>query len=216
MTTAIVLIGAGGHAVSVTNVALSCGFTVIAYVDDNKAGGKLMGIPIVTTEQCLSDYSHHNLCIAIGDNAVRERLYEEYKSKVPKVKFPSLIHKSSVVGVASAIGDGTVVMPLSNIGPNSKVGRFCIINTKSSIDHDCVMKDFASIAPSVVSGGKVTIGNRSAISIGAVLKHGLSIGNDVVIGANSYVNRSINDEVVAYGTPCRKVRHRKKGDSYLD
>jgi sugar O-acyltransferase (sialic acid O-acetyltransferase NeuD family) len=215
MTTTIVLIGAGGHAASVTNVALSCGMSVVAYVDDNKAGGELMGIPVVNTEQCISDYSNHNLCIAIGDNAVRERVFDEYKRMLPNAKFPSLIHKSSVIGIASEIGEGTVVMPLSNIGPKSKVGRCCIVNTKASIDHDCIMNDFSSIGPGVVSGGTVTIGNRSAISIGAIVKHGLMVGDDVVIGANSYVNTSIDDNVVAYGTPCRIIRKRKKGDSYL-
>ena len=41
------------------------------------------------------------------------------------------------------------------------------------------------------------------------------IGDDVVIGANSYVNKGVEDGVVAYGSPCKFVRSRKKGDSYL-
>ena len=40
MTNDIVVIGSGGHAMSVTNVALSCGYTVISYVDDCQAGKK--------------------------------------------------------------------------------------------------------------------------------------------------------------------------------
>lgn len=215
MTSGIVLIGAGGHAVSITNVALSCGYDVISYVDDNKAGTQLLGIPVITSEKCLHLYSSHNLCIAVGDNAVRERVYKEYKSKFASARFPSLIHKSSVVGVGTHIDEGTVVMPLSNIGPNSQVGKCCIVNTNSSIDHDCNFDDFSSIAPGVVSGGTVSVGKRTAISIGAIIKHGVSIGDDVVIGANSYVNKNIGDSVVAYGSPCRKVRDRKVGDSYL-
>ena len=42
--TALVIVGAGGHALSVTNVALSCGFDVVAYVDDAQTGTELMGI----------------------------------------------------------------------------------------------------------------------------------------------------------------------------
>jgi sugar O-acyltransferase (sialic acid O-acetyltransferase NeuD family) len=215
MNSSVVIIGAGGHAVSVTNVALSSGMSIIAYVDDNKTGNEIMGVPIITRQQCINLYPSHKFAIAIGDNAVRERVYLEYKNDLPKAQFPSLIHKSSITGVESSIGDGAVVMPLVNIGPNSRVGDFCILNTSSSIDHDCNMSDFSSLAPRVVCGGKVNIGARSAISIGATVKHGVKVGMDVVIGANSYVNKPFEDNLVAYGSPCKKVRGRKKGDTYL-
>ena len=100
-------------------------------------------------------------------------------------------------------------------GSNSNVGACCIVNTKSSIDHDCVMNDFSSVGPGVVCGGNVTVGKRSAVSIGTVVKHNLDIGDDVVVGANSYVNKNIESGVVAYGSPSKNVRERKKGDAYL-
>ena len=34
MSKAIIIVGAGRHAISVTNVALSCGMSVVAFVDD--------------------------------------------------------------------------------------------------------------------------------------------------------------------------------------
>lgn len=216
MSTDIVVIGAGGHAVSVTSVAQSHGFRVIAYVDDTLAGAEILGTSVITKQQCISLYPEGNLFIAIGDNAVRERVYLEYKDALPGSDFPALIHSSSVVGVSSKVGIGTVVMPLANVGPNSTVGNFCILNTSSSIDHDCVMGNFSSLAPGVICGGTVTIGTRSAIAIGATVKHGIGLGDDVVIGANSYVDRPMEDNVVAYGTPCKRIRGRNKGDAYLD
>ena len=77
------------------------------------------------------------------------------------------------------------------------------------------MESFSSLAPRVVCGGKVTVGIRSALSIGSTVKHGIIIGKDIVIGANSYVNNKVPDNVVAYGTPCKKVRTRIKGEPYL-
>lgn len=209
------LFGPGGHAASVTNLAVSCGYSVIGYVDDNEAGNEILGIPVMTSEECYSIYFNHNICIAIGDNAIRECLYKEYKRKLISAKFPSLIHKSSVVGVNTHIGEGTVVMPLTNIGPNSTLGECCIVNTSSSIDHDCKIDDFASIAPGVISGGTVSIGKRTAISMGIIIKHGINIGIDVVAGANSYVDKNIGNCIVTYGSPCRKVRDRTIGEPYL-
>jgi UDP-3-O-[3-hydroxymyristoyl] glucosamine N-acyltransferase len=62
-------------------------------------------------------------------------------------------------------------MPNAVIGPNSKVGKFCIINTNASIDHDCLMQDYSSLAPRVVTGGDVVIGKRTSISIGATIRN---------------------------------------------
>ena len=215
MSEALIIVGAGGHAMSVTNVALSCGMNVVAYVDDNKNGSKILDIPVITKQQCIDTYKTSNFAIAIGDNLVRESVYNEYKFQLPNCKFPPLIHSSAVLGINSKVDDGSVIMPQVNVGPNSKVGMFCILNTSSSIDHDSEMQSFSSIAPRVVTGGNVKIGFRSAVSIGTVIKNEIVIGDDVVIGANSYVNKAFESNQVAYGNPCKFVRDRKKGDSYL-
>ena len=97
---------------------------VIAFVDDSKAGSKLLDIPIITTQQCYHNHKTANLTVAIGDNSVRERVSYEYKSALPNAKFPSLIHNSAVIGINTEVGEGTVVMPQVNIGPNCKVGNF--------------------------------------------------------------------------------------------
>lgn len=215
MSSAIIILGAGGHAVSVANVAVACGMSIVAFVDDDKSESKLLGVPIITKQQCIDAHPSANFAIAIGDNSVRERVCNDYKSELPNSKFPSLIHPTAVVGLHSEIGSGTVIMPQAHVGPNSIVGDFCILNTSSSIDHDCDMRSYSSIAPRVVTGGNVKIGVRSAVSIGATIKHGIEIGDDVVIGANSYVNKAVDSNIVAYGTPCKVVRKREKGTTYL-
>tara|TARA_A100001011_G_scaffold379527_1_gene445656 strand:- start:27 stop:677 length:651 start_codon:yes stop_codon:yes gene_type:complete len=215
MCPSIIIVGAGGHALSVANVALGNGMSVTAYVDDNKAGCELLGIQVITKQQCFKVHERANFAIAIGDNSIRERISHEYMSALPCAKFPSLIHHSAVIGINSKVGEGTVVMPQVNVGPNSTVDSFCIMNTLSSIDHDCEMKSYSSIAPGVVTGGNVRIGLRSAVSIGATIKHKIEIGDDAVIGANSYVNKTVDNNVFAYGNPCKFVRERVKGDAYL-
>ncbi len=216
MNNDIVIIGAGGHAVSVTNIALSCGFNVVLYVDDQKSGEQIIGKPVVSNKKFISEGPHKNLCLALGDNSIREAIYKEYSEILPSIKFPTLIHSSSIIGINTEIGEGTVVMPLANIGPNSKIDSFCIINSAASIDHDSSMKSFSSLAPGSILGGNVNVGKRSAISIGAIIKNNVNIGSDVVIGANSYVNVPIEDNILAMGTPCRKISNRRKGEKYLD
>jgi len=215
MNSSLVIIGSGGHAKSVANVAKSCGYKVLAFVDDKNAGTNLLDIPIINSNETIKKYSDQNFFIAIGNNATRKLVSKEYKSKLPQANFPSLIHKSSVIGIDCEIDEGTILMAFSHVGPASKIGKFCIINTSSSIDHDCNIRDFTSIAPGVVTGGNVNVGSQSALGIGAVIKHGIDIGNNTVVGANSFVNKNIGNSVVAFGTPSKEVRSLEPNENNL-
>ncbi len=211
----LVIIGAGGHAVSVANVALSAGFDIHCFVDNKAQSEHLLGYKVIKSIAEIRDRQDCSYAIGVGDNAIREKILKEMMELIPHATYPQLIHKSAEISFFTEIGDGTVVMPKAVIGPNSKVGKFCLINTQGSIDHDCVMLDYASLAPAAVTGGAVSIGLRTAISIGATIKHGIKIGNDCVVGANSYLNRDLPSNLVAYGTPAKQVRTRATGDAYL-
>ena len=211
----LVIVGAGKHAVSVANVALSAGYTIKRFVDKYKNGLNLLGYEIIGDLSELDNIDNYSFAIAIGDNADRERTHKELTLAMPNMHFPPLVHSSAVVSFFTKIGDGAVLMPKAIVGPNSKVGRFCLINTQASIDHDCLMYDYSSLAPAAVTGGAVTIGLRSAVSIGATIKHGIKIGDDSVVGANSYLNKDLPNNQVAYGTPAKRVRFRNIGDAYF-
>lgn len=215
MTKNLIIVGTGGHARSIFSIAKSNGYFVIGFIDDKNVGGEFCGKPILTKKQSFASYPDENYFIAVGDNFTREKIYLEFNLQQKNIKFPTLIHNMSTIGVDSEIGIGSIIMPFVNIGPNSKVGNFCILNTSSSIDHDCQMMNFSSIAPGVISGGNVVIGLRSILSIGAVVEHKISIGNDVLIGANSFVNKSVQNNQVLYGTPSKFIRMRNKNDPYL-
>ena len=211
----LVIIGAGGHAASLANVALSAGFDIKYFIDPDKAGQTLCDIEIINDLSQLKNITDYSYAIAIGDNSTRESVHKNLIKNYGAIQFPPLIHSAAVLSFNINIGEGTVVMPNSVIGPNSKIGSFCIINTSSSIDHDCTMSDYASMAPGSVTGGRVLIGTRSAISIGASIKHGISIGSDTVIGGASYVEKNIGDNLVAYGVPAKVIEARNYNSPYL-
>lgn len=211
----LVIIGAGGHAVSVANVAISAGYAIECFVDESKQGSNVLGYSVIGNISALDNVYARSYAIAIGDNALRERVYGDLLALWPELEFPPLVHQSASISPFAEVGPGTVVMPQAVIGPASRVGRFCILNTRASLDHDCVMQDFSSLAPGAVTGGNVNIGFRSAVSIGAVIKHGITVGVDSVLGANSYLDDELPDNRVAYGSPARIIRSRNTGDAYL-
>jgi sugar O-acyltransferase (sialic acid O-acetyltransferase NeuD family) len=212
----LIIIGAGGHAVSVANVAISAGFELVCFVDASKKGERLLGLPIIADISEQINYLAFDYAIAIGDNASRERVFQIITSRYGSLKFPPIIHATAAIESFSSLGSGSVVMPMAIVGPNSIVGNFCILNTRSSIDHDCIMHDFSSIGPHAVAGGRVSLFNRSAIAIGSSVKHGLTIGSDSILGANSYLNLNLDPNKIAFGNPAKVIRSRSVDDSYLD
>lgn len=211
----LVIFGAGGHAVSVANIALSAGYKIKCFVDKDKENQTLLDYKIIGDVGTLENVEGFSFALAVGDNAAREAMYVDLINEFANLHFPPLVHSSAVVSFFTTIGIGTVIMPKAVIGPNSNVGNFCIINTQASIDHDCTMLNYSSLAPGAITGGGVQIGLRSVIAIGAKIKHRVRVGDDSIVGASSYLNKDLPNNQVAYGVPARQVRVRNSGDAYL-
>ena len=56
------------------NVAISAGYSVISFVDNNKVGQQIMEIPVISEEVSKSGSLQYNYAIAIGDNAKRKEV----------------------------------------------------------------------------------------------------------------------------------------------
>lgn len=211
----LVIVGAGGHAASVANVALSAGYQIECFIHDKKGGQQFLGYPVYASVTSLPEPLSFHYAIGVGDNAIRETLHLNLTRQYAALQFPALIHASAVVSSFCVIAEGCVLMPGAILGPNSTMERFSFINTRASVDHDCVLSAFSSVAPGSTLGGKVLVGDRAAVSIGAVVKDSIRIGRDAVLGANSYLNVNQPESTVAYGSPAKVVRGREWGESYL-
>tara|TARA_B110000008_G_C16971342_1_gene564027 strand:- start:632 stop:1267 length:636 start_codon:yes stop_codon:yes gene_type:complete len=209
----IIVIGAGGHATSLAESILSCGYEILYFVDKYRSKDKLLGYKVV--KNIPNSKSILNIVIAIGDNSKRFEIYKIFLNKMLKINFPSIIHPSASISKFAKIGSGTVVLQNAVVGSNCKIGKFCIVNSSSSVDHDCKMSNFSSLGPASVTGGNVNIGLRSAVGINSSILQKVDIGKDVVVGSNSFVNQNIKSNVVVYGSPAKIIRKRDKDSNYL-
>lgn len=217
----LLIVGSSGHAKVIIDIAEKQGKYAISGLLDasREIGEKTMGYKVIGRDTDIAtiyeQYSPCSIFIAIGDNWIRQKVSMEIKRSVPNVKFASLVHPSAQIGKNVSIGDGVVIMAGAVVNSDSTVEDFTIINTKASLDHDGTLSAFASLGPGVTAGGNVFVGQFSAVSIGATIKHGIRIGEHVVIGAGSVVVKNVEDNVVIYGVPAKKIRVREVGEKYL-
>ncbi len=91
------------------------------------------------------------------------------------------------------------------------IGAFTYINAKNGVD----LGDWVQIgshcsiySESTIDGrsGRVTIKRNARIGTHSVIMPGVTIGENAIVGAFSFVNNGIPNNVVAYGVPTKVKR----------
>lgn len=202
----LIVIGAGGHARVLIDVARAAGFAPVAALDPI-GEGTCNGVEVLggddTAHRLFAD-GHRQGVIAIGDNRLRAKLGKWLEGI--GFKLPSIVHPSAIVSASAEIGDGTVVMPLGVINASATVGRLAIVNTAAVIEHDCRIGDGVHVAPGCRLGGTVWVGEGALIGIGSVIRPEARVGAFAIIGAGSIVIEDIEAAQVAIGSPARAMR----------
>ncbi|MGJ0357231.1 UDP-N-acetylbacillosamine N-acetyltransferase [Aliarcobacter cryaerophilus] len=195
MSKRIYIYGASGHGLVVADVAKSCGYEDIVFLDDDNSKGFL-------TFEDIKENRDYHIAFGIGNNKIREKLYK----KVRKNGFaiPTLIHPSSIISSSARIEEGTVVMPNVVVNAKAYIGKCVILNSSCVVEHESIIGDFVHISPKVAIAGDVKIGNFTHIGIGSSIIQCLEIGKNSIIGSGSVVVKNIADFKKAYGNPCKE------------
>ena len=210
------MIGAGGHAASLSEVIDATDHQVISVVDPfADPGMRFAGLPVEVALRIELAEGDCSFLVAIGDNYSRQFVRQTLLASVPSDRLAVLIHPSASVARSADILPGSVVLQNAVVGACARIGEGCIVNSGAVVDHESWLSDFASLAPQSTLGGRVRVGFRSAVSIGATVKNGVKIGDDTIIGASAYVHADIPSRVVAYGVPASVRRSREPTDAYL-
>ncbi len=196
MSKNIYIYGASGHGLVVADVAKSCGYEDIVFLDDDNSKGFL-------TFDDIKENRDYHIAFGIGNNQIREKLYKKVKEN--GFFTPILIHPSSIISSSARIEEGTVVMPNVVVNAKACIGKGVILNTSCVIEHECTIEDFVHISPKVALAGDVKIGESTHIGIGSTVIQCLNIGRNSVVGAGSVVVKNIGDFKKAYGNPCKEI-----------
>lgn len=197
----IYLLGFGGHARSVADVALAAGIKSLIFVDANALPGEsFAGFPAVTAlpKTLIAGWS---VFPAQGDNLSRKATHNKQQAPIAK-----LISPKATIGVRAEVGEGTIVGHHAHIGPAASVGRGVIVNTGAAVEHECQVGDFSHISVNATVAGRARIGSNVFVGAGATVIDKVSICDDVVIGAGATVVRDITAPGTYVGTPARPIK----------
>jgi sugar O-acyltransferase (sialic acid O-acetyltransferase NeuD family) len=201
------IIGYSGHSYLCIEIAEQMGYAVKNYYDTAIKPINPYNLNYIGSENSI-DNNDNQLFISIGDNTIREKVYNKLVTN-KNIIFATLIHYNSFVSKTVSIGNNCLISSGVQINPMSKIGNNVIINTNAVVEHECTVKDHSHIAPGCILLGNVKIGKKCFIGANSTIKQGVEIGDNVIIGAGSVVINNINKPGTYVGVPAKLITKEK-------
>ncbi len=196
----LALLGCGGHARSVADVALARGIAALRFVDPGaREGERIMGFEAVPSLAVLPD--GWLWFPASGDNRVRQRDL----GRVAPRAVHTLVAPGAHVSAHATLGRGVFVGHGCHVGPCSSLGDGALVNNGAIVEHDCVVGRFCHVSVHATLAGGVVLGERVMIGAGATVIDGMTIVDDVVVGAGATVVSDLLAPGTYVGTPARRL-----------
>ena len=193
MSRSVILLGAGGHARVLLDTLRLKGVEVLGYLAPASSavdpGVKYLSVAEV------------ELVNGVGDLTLRQRLYDEFKSR--GYRFVQVIHPSAVVSDGASLAEGVQVMAGAVVQTGAALSENVIINTRASVDHDCHIGSHTHVAVGAVLAGDVSIGERVLIGAGSTVIQGIAIGDQSIVAAGAVVIRDVPAGKTVMGVPAR-------------
>ncbi len=194
--TRIALIGGGGFAKEVVEIANLCNHEVVGYVG-NKIGN--IDIPYWGNIEKLKKYKKNFDVVFVAFGCVDRQSIQNRKNvikwiKRKKFKSISLISPNSIKSKGVKVLPGSIIAHGATLHVDSKIKEFSIVNSNSIIGHDAVIGENVTIAPGAFIGGNSKIGNNTLIGPGSIILEDRKVGSEVVVGMGGTVARDISNK----------------------
>ncbi|GHU19755.1 transferase [Spirochaetia bacterium] len=205
----VILVGSGGHALSIMALKSKSLDRITAYTDI--VPNKKFSLTYAGTDgDVLNKYDKEKYSILIGlsyvgthvELGLRKKLINTYR----EYDFYTVVADSGIIKENVSIGNGSVVFENVLINISSKLGLNCVVNTAAIIEHHCILGDNVQIGPGCVVCGNVEIGSNTFIGAGSVIRDSVKIADNVIVGLGSIVTNDLIDSGLYFGSPAKRVR----------
>ncbi|USN98440.1 MAG: acetyltransferase [Phycisphaeraceae bacterium] len=200
------IIGTGGHARVVLDLARACGYRVAGLIEPRggaESPGFAWDLPVLVGLGALRDLGNPAVAIAIGDNDVRRET--TLGATDAGAILTTLIHPAALCEASAVIGVGVQLCIGSIVCAAARVGDGAIVNSGAIIEHECVIGPYAHVCPGAKLAGRVVVGAGAMIGLGANVIQGVTIGEGATIGAGAVVLKDVPARATVVGVPARVV-----------
>tara|TARA_B100001057_G_C22766504_1_gene917851 strand:- start:456 stop:1043 length:588 start_codon:yes stop_codon:yes gene_type:complete len=187
----IILIGGGGHCVSVIDVIENDNkFNILGILDSNIKEDNVLGYQILGGDNLIPELVNENTYFLITVGQIKSYSSRKKIAKIlieNKAKLATIISTLAYVSKHATIGEGSVIMNGAVVNAKSTIGKNCIINTKSNVEHGVSIGDFCHLSTCAVINGDSVIENGTFIGSNATISNDVSIKENSIISAGKFI-----------------------------
>nr|AOE12292.1 acetyltransferase [uncultured bacterium] len=187
----LVLIGGGGHCLSVIDVIENGNeFNILGILDSNIKENDLLGHRVLGGDDLISELVSENTYFLITVGQIKSYSTRQNIAKIlaeNNAKLATVISTIAYVSKHAHVKEGSIIMNHAVVNANSKIGKNCIINTMSNIEHGVIIGDFCHISTCAVVNGESSIGKGSFIGSNATISNNITINDNSIISAGKFI-----------------------------
>jgi acetyltransferase EpsM len=204
----ILLIGGGGFAKEVLEIAYLSGHDVVGYVAD--AAG-VVGLPHLGPVESIADLKSQFDHFVVAFGAVDRKSLERRAQLIDWIdqlglSSVALVSPHATISRGVDIAPGAFVAHGVVVSVDAKINSHVILNTSAVVGHDAVIGDRTIVAPCAFVGGAAVIGSDSLLGPHSVVLQGRSVGSKVIVSLSSTVLRDVAEGMTILPTrsPARR------------
>ena len=196
----VIIIGAGGHAKVIADMARLSGMEILGFVAPNiEAEVNFCGSKVLGNDSIIGSYSPDQINLINGIGALPGKdLRQEVSNRMREqgYSFATVVHPNAIISTDVELDEGVQVMAGAIIQTSVKIGMDTIVNTGAIIDHDCYIEENCHIAPGSVLSGGVVVKNGSYIGSGAKIIQCITINDGCTIAAGTTVYANVPSKML--------------------
>jgi len=186
----IVLIGGGGHCVSVIDVIeKESKYNIVGILDGYIKKEKVLDYPILGGDELIPELSKSvYFLITVGQiksSNVRKIIADKLNSLGSKLA--TIVSPLAYVSKHAIVGEGTIIMHHALVNAEAQIGHNCIINSKANIEHGAEVQNFCHIATGATINGNTIVKEGTFIGSNTTLSHSITIKENSIISAGKFI-----------------------------
>jgi acetyltransferase EpsM len=189
----LVLIGGGGFAKEVAELAVLSGHDVVGYVADTPG---ILKSPYLGTPDQLQSLPVQFDAVVLAFGALNAQGLIQRRAMINKIysmglQTLALVSPHAVVSLGVKLGVGVVVAHGVVLSVDSSVGDYCILNSCAVIGHDAEIGSNVIVAPQAFVAGNCFIADNCLLGPGSVVLEGRTVEGYCVVGTRAVVHRNL-------------------------
>ena len=177
----------------------------VVFVDDEKSGTSVYGIPIEGREAFVRLPSWQVLAVNGGPNTFRRRKEIITGLDVEYGRWATVVHSSAAVSKYAKIGRNVYIGPNATVHAGAVIDDHALVMAGAVVHHDCFVGAYSIVGGGAVLAGESIVGDGVFVGAGSCVRQRSTIGSGALVGMGAVVVKDVAPFAVVAGNPARLI-----------